>query len=267
MAEFPVLPIFTDAYLADTRHLTAAEHGAYLLLLISAWRMTDCSLPDDDQLMSRCAAMDVRTWRQHKSTVMQFWKLGDDQKWRQARLTDERKSAVEQRRKNADAGKSSSLKRKERHSTKAQPNVNVTSTPLNPSLKSSSSEAKASSDSHRSPNELGDAESKKKTKLPKEWRPNAAHRAKCGELGFDADKLVDEPNGFVNYHTARGNKFENWDRAFWTWIGNAEKFSAKSNSRPSVNGKSAYGDSIAGAATAVLDNIRREESLRAEEVH
>lgn len=32
MAEFPALPLWTDAYIGDTAHLTNEEHGVYLRL-------------------------------------------------------------------------------------------------------------------------------------------------------------------------------------------------------------------------------------------
>ncbi len=117
MAEYPALPLFTDAYMADTRHLTAAQHGAYLLLLMTAWRMPDCRLPDDDRFLCRCASMDIRTWKLNRSIIMAFWKQDDSQKWYQGRLEDERKYVDDMRRKNSEAGKASALKRKDRHST------------------------------------------------------------------------------------------------------------------------------------------------------
>lgn len=134
MAEFPVLPFFTDAYLADTRHLTAAQHGAYLLLLMTAWRSTDCRLPDDDNFLARAAAMDIRTWRVNKAVVMAFWKKDEQQKWCQGRLEDERKNVEQMRSKNVAAGKVSALKRKERHSTTVTTKPQQDSNPLNPSL-------------------------------------------------------------------------------------------------------------------------------------
>lgn len=89
MSEFPSLPLFTDAYLADTRHLSAQEHGAYLLLLMMAWRSPECRLPNDDETLARWASVDVRTWKRIKPKVMAFWTLAEDQ-WSQARLTRER---------------------------------------------------------------------------------------------------------------------------------------------------------------------------------
>lgn len=91
MAEFPALPLFTDAYLSDTRHLTTEEHGAYLLLLMEAWRRPDCSLPDDDKLLARLAGMPVARWQEVKPVVMEFWKRDGRRKiWTQKRLLKER---------------------------------------------------------------------------------------------------------------------------------------------------------------------------------
>lgn len=129
MAEFPALPIFTDAYLGDTRHLTTAQHGAYFLLLLIAWRTADCSLPDDDVFLSRCVGMDRRTWVANKATVLAFWFRNSDGRWQQKRLLDERNFAEQVRSKNSAAGKASALKRLNRGSTSAQPDANETSTP------------------------------------------------------------------------------------------------------------------------------------------
>ena len=128
MAEFPALPLFTDAYLADTRHLTTLQHGAFLLLLMTAWRTPGNKLPDDDGKLARWAGLDRRTWAKNKAVVMSFWCKDADQ-WRQKRLDDERKYVEQLRDKNSAAGKSSALKRKERHSTSVEPNSNQTSTP------------------------------------------------------------------------------------------------------------------------------------------
>jgi uncharacterized protein YdaU (DUF1376 family) len=112
MSEFPSLPLFTDAYLADTRHLTAQEHGAYLLLLMMAWRLPDCRLPDDDAKLAKWASLDARTWKRIKPTVMAFWTLAEDQ-WSQSRLTRERefvsKRADVARRNGATGGRPKTL--------------------------------------------------------------------------------------------------------------------------------------------------------------
>jgi uncharacterized protein YdaU (DUF1376 family) len=104
MAEFPALPLWTDAYLGDTRHLSQSEHGAYLLLLITAWRTTDCSLPDDDRLLARYAGgVDMRTWRHQKRTIMAFWDLRDG-RWYQKRLTAERQYLIDAGKERSRAG-------------------------------------------------------------------------------------------------------------------------------------------------------------------
>lgn len=129
MAEFPALPFFTDAYLADTRHLTTIQHGAYFLMLVTAWRSADCSLPDDDVYLSRITGLDRRTWNSNKDALLAFWRKNDQQKWEQGRLKDERNYVEQKRNKNAAAGQASALKRKNRGSTPVQPKRNETATP------------------------------------------------------------------------------------------------------------------------------------------
>jgi uncharacterized protein YdaU (DUF1376 family) len=85
----PAIPLFGDAYLADTHHLTLEEHGAYLKLLMIAWRMEGCALPDDDARIGQMLGLSRGKWAKLKPVVMAFWTLGETG-WTQARLTKER---------------------------------------------------------------------------------------------------------------------------------------------------------------------------------
>lgn len=116
MAQFPQLPLFTDAILGDTQHLTTLEFGAYMLTLIIAWRTDGCCLPDDDIYLSRITRTG-RGWSRVKDAVMAFWVLGEDGKHRQKRLTSEHLRAAEYVAQKSEAGKSSALKRKESRAT------------------------------------------------------------------------------------------------------------------------------------------------------
>lgn len=87
MAQFPSLPLWTDAYLADTGHLTTIEHGAYLLLLITMWR-NGGKLPNDDKQLARFARMTGGQWARIKPNIMPFFTVLSDG-ITQGRLTDE----------------------------------------------------------------------------------------------------------------------------------------------------------------------------------
>lgn len=87
MAQFPAFPLWTDAYLADTGHLTTIEHGAYMLLLMTMWRAGG-SLPNDDKQLARYARMTGPQWARIKPTMMPFFQISSD-RITQGRLTDE----------------------------------------------------------------------------------------------------------------------------------------------------------------------------------
>jgi hypothetical protein len=59
MSEFPCLPLFTDAFIADTGHLGAIETGAYLMLLMVALALA--GLP--------AAGRRSRSWRDGRASI------------------------------------------------------------------------------------------------------------------------------------------------------------------------------------------------------
>lgn len=61
MAELPVLPLKTDALLADTTHMSAEEFGAYVRILLAMWRH-GAKLPDDPVELSRIAGVTPKRW-------------------------------------------------------------------------------------------------------------------------------------------------------------------------------------------------------------
>jgi uncharacterized protein YdaU (DUF1376 family) len=66
MSKAPAMPMYWDAYLADTTHLTTEEHGAYMLLLAAMWRRNG-SVPDDDKDNARILGLTNAKWRKIKA--------------------------------------------------------------------------------------------------------------------------------------------------------------------------------------------------------
>lgn len=103
-SDAPAIPLFGDAYMADTMHLTLEEHGAYLRLLMLAWRTPDCSLPNDDARIARMLGISGQRWRKIRPAVMDFWTL-EDGRWSQKRLKKERLFVAQKSKKNSENAK------------------------------------------------------------------------------------------------------------------------------------------------------------------
>jgi uncharacterized protein YdaU (DUF1376 family) len=78
------MPMFWEDYALDTEHLSAIEHGAYLMLISYYWR-TGRPLPDDDLLLSRVSRTTPEEWRTIKATVCRFFYF-EDGFWRHKRI-------------------------------------------------------------------------------------------------------------------------------------------------------------------------------------
>lgn len=99
------MPFYIGDYLADTLHLDAEQHGAYMLLLMAAW-MRGGDLPNNDEQLQRIARCNRAAWKRVKDSVMAFFTVSAE-KITQKRLVVEYANAVranEAQRKNGAKG-------------------------------------------------------------------------------------------------------------------------------------------------------------------
>lgn len=95
------MPFYWADYRADTSHLSAIEHGGYVLLIGHYWT-TGKPLPADDAQLARIASMTAPQWKRHRETIMAFFTL-DGPAWRHGRIDRELKDASEGYSRRADA--------------------------------------------------------------------------------------------------------------------------------------------------------------------
>ena len=83
------MPVFTDALIGDTLHLSAEEFGAYCLILFATWRNNGRALPDDDRKLARICRTNIMRWRKSlRPKLVGFFNL-EDGFWHQKRLEKE----------------------------------------------------------------------------------------------------------------------------------------------------------------------------------
>lgn len=81
------MPIFIGDYLSATTHLTTAQHGAYMLLLMAAWKF-EGRLPNDDEQLAAICKLGVDEWAKTKRLLIGFFSVSDSF-WVQERLLAE----------------------------------------------------------------------------------------------------------------------------------------------------------------------------------
>lgn len=107
MAALPWMPLYVADYLADTRHLSAAEHGAYLLLLMQYWH--DGPLPNDpEKLQKICRASSEEENRAVLTVLKEFFRLKNS-RFHNRRADKEITEAKRIRRVKALAGKAGGI--------------------------------------------------------------------------------------------------------------------------------------------------------------
>lgn len=101
MAEFPSLPLFTDALIADTNHLSHEEFGLYMRVLILMWRTPGCRIPNDKNWIEKRLAYAAAgplfsNYNKIEETLSEFCQC-DGNWWTQKRLSKEYEYVKNQR--------------------------------------------------------------------------------------------------------------------------------------------------------------------------
>jgi uncharacterized protein YdaU (DUF1376 family) len=99
----PWMPLYVGDYLGDTGHLTTAQHGAYLLLMMHYWRKGE--LPDDNSQLAKITKLPLKTWCDYRAVLQQFFHDG----WKHKRIDAELARMMRVSEKRAMAGQKGGL--------------------------------------------------------------------------------------------------------------------------------------------------------------
>lgn len=201
------MPLVIGDYLADTGHLSTAEHGAYLLLLMTAW-MRGGALPDDDAQLARITRASATEWRKLRPALAPFF-MAADGVWRQKRLL---KELAEAQARTAAAGAKAvgaAATRWGKHRVDDAPSIapsNAQAMPEHcpPSIPSSS----LRSEEQRL--------ARKERPLPENFAISERVRDWANRKGFRDLERYHEI--FVGRYLANGKKYADWDQTFMNAI-------------------------------------------------
>lgn len=209
MSKAPSMPMYWDAYLADTTHLTTEEHGAYLLLLAAMWRRNG-TVPDDDRDNARILGLTVGKWRKVKARIEGFliFKDGQISQKNLQKIWENTQEKIEKNRLNGSKG--GRPKSKENNDI-GKPDGFVSDNPKEtipePEPESLKRDTKVSPKSES-------------TAMPEGWIPD---QAKAESL-IEKYNLIPEELNLVfkrmkDECDAKNIRYKNWDLAFANWVG------------------------------------------------
>jgi len=123
MTSLPYMQLYVSDYLADTAHLTAQQHGAYMLLLMNYWQRGK-ALDNSNERLSHVARLSPEEWAEAKPTLEEFF-IVEGNLWTHARVEDDLEKIREKSAKASFAGRRSVVARgMNERSTNAEQSLN-----------------------------------------------------------------------------------------------------------------------------------------------
>lgn len=116
MAALPYMQLYIADYLADTMHLSAEEHGAYLLLMFNYWQT---GKPIPKNRLAKIARLTNERWADVEPSLREFFHDNGDE-WVHLRIEEDLTSVREKLTKKSAAGKASVQARRSRKKADVQ---------------------------------------------------------------------------------------------------------------------------------------------------
>ena len=110
MAALPYMQLYIADYLADTMHLSAEEHGAYLLLMFNYWQT---GKPIPKNRLAKIARLTNERWADVEPSLREFF-CDNGEEWMHLRIEEDLASVREKLTKKSAAGKASVQARRSR---------------------------------------------------------------------------------------------------------------------------------------------------------
>lgn len=98
------MPFYIGDYFADTMHLNAEQHGAYLLLLFTYWKRRR-PLPNDPVFLANAARLSSDAWSIHQAVLKEFFDTSSGNAWVHHRVESELLKATDKKQKAAEKAK------------------------------------------------------------------------------------------------------------------------------------------------------------------
>ena len=116
MAALPYMQLYIADYLADTMHLSAEEHGAYLLLMFNYWQT---GKPIPKNRLAKIARLTNERWADVEPSLREFF-CDNGEEWAHLRIEEDLASVREKLTKKSAAGKASVQARRSRKEADVQ---------------------------------------------------------------------------------------------------------------------------------------------------
>jgi uncharacterized protein YdaU (DUF1376 family) len=227
MADFPSLPLWTDSYMSDTAHLTDAEHGIYLQLLIIMWRNPDCRVPDDHKWIARKMRRSVDDFERDVLPIIQEFCQCDGNWITQKRLMKEWNYCKNRSKAQSDRANSRWLKEKDKKTAGAASGDMPPSPHPHPSPKDKEKEIDIKKNSSKG------------SRISKDWKVTREDVEYARGKGFSDQRIISMAEEHLDYWlAATGAKAvkKDWAAVWRTWVRRDIKFNGPpKSSTPTKN--------------------------------